>query len=369
MEKIFKFIQKNLFFLILLSIFSGILFARFLGGFEFSVLVCIFAALTMIYPSLVSLDFSKLKDIYKHKNIIIISILLNFVMIPLIGFLVGYLFLRDYPVLFLGLFLLSILPGGGMVVSWAQKTKSDLVVTVGIIVANLLTAVVLVPIFLSFFINTFVGNINTQIGQPKFDNFYQGIQATNHTGGCLISKATNNTLSCSFGNSHSIRAVQIAIPILIIVLIPLGLAFTTQKILKKILQENKFEKSKIIFSGISNIGMFFTLFFLMGMKQNIIIFEKPDLLLKSIIPVIIFYATILSINLFIFKKNKTAETKALIWGNYLRYITLALGFSTSLIYQNQVYSQIIIVIVLSYLVQIPISFWLPNKLSINKTNE
>jgi len=63
--------------------------------------------------------------------------------------------------------------------------------------------------------------------------------------------------------------------------------------------------------------------------------------------------------LFLYKNffNNT-DGKALVWGSYLRYITLALGLGISLIYGNSNLGGMIIIIVLSYFIQIPISFWL-----------
>ena len=62
-----------------------------------------------------------------------------------------------------------------------------------------------------------------------------------------------------------------------------------------------------------------------------------------------------------YKYKKGSDGRAMAWGTYLRYITLALGLAISLIYQNPEYSLAVIVVILAYLIQIPSSFWLAKK--------
>lgn len=107
-------------------------------------------------------------------------------------------------------------------------------------------------------------------------------------------------------------------------------------------------------------------FVLMGIKQNIIIFEQPNLIFSSFIPLIVFYFFSYIISMAVYRYRGGSEGRAMVWGTYLRYITLALGLTTSLIYQNSSYSVMAIIIILSYLIQIPSSFLLIKIL--NKNN-
>ncbi len=339
-----SFVQKNLFWLIIASIGAGLSFVYFLGGINFTPLLCLVAALLMIYPSLVPLDFNKVVEVNKHKKIIFISLLVNFVFSPLLAVLIGGLFLSQTPSLWLGLILLSILPGGGMVTSWAYKSKADMPLTVGIVFANLLTAIVLAPFYLTFAMNKLVVVMEQQT---------DGI--------CAVSKLTSSAVDCLFLNSGSVSPIKIAIPIVFIIVIPLLLAYFTQNFyLKKIGQEG-FNQVKAKFAAFSNLGMLIVLFLLMSIEENKIIFSRPDLIPRAILALAMYYAFNFILAWKLGKKIGRERGRALIWGTYLRYITLALGLAISLVYQDATYSLAIIIVVIAYLIQIPSSFWLANK--------
>jgi len=344
MQNIYTFVQKKLFWLILVAIVSGLMFTKLTGGYDFNPAFCLLAALVMIYPSLVPLDFDKIKEVGNHKKLIALSIVINFIIAPLLATVLGWIFLAHEPVLWLGLILLSILPGGGMVTTWAYKSKADMPLTVGIVFANLLAAVVLAPFYLSLAMNKLGGLI---------------AQASNQS--CALEPITNGAVSCLFSGSGSISPLKIATPILVIIIIPLIMAYFTQKSLKNKYGAEKFQIIKQKFAAFSNLGLIVVLFVLMGIKQNAIIFERPDLIVKALIPLVIFYAISLLISFSLYKYKKGPEGKALAWGTYLRYITMALGLAISLVFQNPDYSLAVIVVILAYLIQIPSSFWLAKK--------
>jgi ACR3 family arsenite efflux pump ArsB len=343
-NKTLAFVQKYLMWLIILSIGSGLAFVYFTGGITFTPLLCLAAALLMIYPSLVPLDFSKVAEVHKHKKIIITSLIVNFIVSPLLAVLIGWLFLAQSPSLWLGLILLSILPGGGMVTTWAYKSKADMPLTVGIVFANLLAAIVLAPFYLTIAMNQLTVLLEQQA-----------------IGSCVVSKATGGALDCLFTGSGSISPAKIAVPILFIIVIPLLLAYFTQVIYQKKFGQDKFNLVKSKFAAFSNFGMLIVLVLLMAIKENKIIFTRPDLIPKALLALIIYYVISLGLAWQLGKVTGEAKGRALVWGTYLRYITLALGLTISLVYQNPAYSLAIIIVVMAYLIQIPSSFWLASK--------
>ena len=62
-------IQRYLFFWVIGAITLGLLQVLYFGGYPFSPLICLLAALVMIYPSLVPLSFGNLKQAVKKYNI------------------------------------------------------------------------------------------------------------------------------------------------------------------------------------------------------------------------------------------------------------------------------------------------------------
>jgi ACR3 family arsenite efflux pump ArsB len=218
--------------------------------------------------------------------------------------------------------------------------------TISVVFVNLLVAIVLVPIYLATAINKLNLLFEQTAGQA-----------------CVAEQVTNGAVNCLFGNSGGVSPLKIALPILFIVIIPLILAYMTQQQLKHKYGQEAFSKIKQQFAAASNLGMLVVLFVLMGIKNNIVIFEHPEYILKAILPLLLFYISNLLISWQLKKMIGGAEGRAMFWGTYLRYVTLALGLSISLVYQNPAYNLAVIVVVMAYLIQIPSSFWLAKKLS------
>lgn len=339
MKTLLNSVQKNLFLWVVASTTAGIFYLLLTGGHKFSPIICIFAALFMIYPSLVPLSFNKLSGAFSNKKIIIASLILNFVVSPLLALTIGNLILPNYPSLQLGLLIISLLPGGGLVTVWAIKSKADLITTIGIVFTNLLAAIVITPFILSWFLT----------------NLSRHALASSNDGKCVASTISNGKFSCAFGNG--ISPLTIAIPLLVIVIFPLLIAFLTQKLLIKIKGEEYFNQIKSLFSSFSNLGLVLILFILLGIENNKIIFEQKDILIKGLIPLLIYYLVNLGIIIGIYKifLYKKPQGTAFVWGSFLRYITLALGISISLGYQNPALISSVIIIVISYFIQIPLS--------------
>jgi len=344
--KALAYVQKHLFLLIVLSIAAGLSVAQFMGGISFTPLLCLLAAVLMIYPSLVPLDFKKIGSVRQHKKLIVVSLVANFIIAPSLAVAIGWIFLANEPALWLGLILLSILPGGGMVTTWAYRSKADMALTVNIVAANLLAAIVLAPFYLSVAMNKLTGQISAQ-----------------SAGSCMVAEATGGVFDCVFGGTASISPVKIAVPIIFIVAIPLALAYLTQRhYLKKVGQEG-LETIKAKYASFSNLGLLVVLFLLMSIKQNQVIFSRPDLIPRAVLALAAFYGASLLLSWLMGKAVGGERGRSLVWGTYLRYITLALGLAISIVYQDPAYSLTIIIAVMAYLIQIPSSFWLANKLN------
>ncbi len=333
-------IQKYLFFWITGAIFLGLVVVYFFGGFKFTPVICLIAAIVMIYPSFVPLTFDKLPAAMKNYPIIIASVVINFVVFPFFAYYIGGIFLEQEPVLRLGLILLALLPGGGMVTTWAMKSHADMPMTIGIVITNLLIAIIAVPFGMSFFMNHFA-----------LDEAPVASDAM-----CVIEQTTGGIASCDFGG-EGVSPMKIALPIFVIVVIPLIVAYITQKIIIKRKGREHFDKNKKNFGEFSNFGLLIVLFILMSLENNSVIFDNPGMLIDIFIPLVLFYAVGLIVILFFYRMLHNKDIgKAFVWGSYLRYITLALGIAISLVFQDERLAVITTVIVLSYFIQIPSSF-------------
>jgi ACR3 family arsenite transporter len=337
-------VQKRLFFFILFSIAGGLGFGYFSGGLPFSPFLCLLAALIMIYPSLVPLPFHRLRVGFSAYREIGISLFVNFVVSPALAYALGALFLADHPTLRVGLLLLSLLPGGGMATTWALRSRADMPASVGIILVNLFVSIFAVSLLLPVAMDRLVPASSV----PVVDETV-----------CVFEETTGGALSCGLGGADGLGMFSLALPMFVIVIVPLLLAYVTRMIIVRRNGVEYLESVKGRFGSASNLGLVVILFLLMALESNQALVEHPALLLRVAFPVLFFYAGLLSVSLIVAgRTRRTPRGKALVWGSFLRYITLALGLAVSLVYQDPVYALAILPVALAYFVQIPASFWL-----------
>ncbi len=344
-------IQKYLFVWIIVAVAGGLLVVKVFGGYSFTPLICFLAALIMIYPSLIPLNFDKLKNSLRNYRLILFSLAANFILAPVAAFLIGLFFLKENPELRAGLMLLAVFPGGGMMTTWAHRSRSHMPTAVSVIFFNLLAAVFIAPFILSFTFSYLFGDSFSSISEEET---------------CFLENITDQTASCALGKGGKITAGQIAWPMFFILVIPLLAAYLTQKLIKKKKGMEYFEKTKMLFGSFSNWGLVIVLFFLMALNSNDYLFKNPYVVAIAFGPVALFYGLMLFAAIMAYLFYGESRGRALSWGIFLRYITLSLGFSTSLIYQNSALAMVIVPVVLSYFIQMPLSFWL-NKYLLNNS--
>lgn len=336
-------VRSRLFFWILGSMAAGLLFGHVTGGFAFSPLLCVVAALVMIYPSLVPLPFDRLRSGFSAYREIGHSLLVNFVVSPALAWGLGAFFLSDHPELRIGLLLLSLLPGGGMATTWALRSRADMPASVGIILANLAVSILAVSLVLPVAMDRLVAS--TPVPTPP------------DAAVCVFEETTGGALSCGIGDGGAGGIMTLSLPMLVIVLVPLLLAYVTRRLLIRRKGAEYFESVKERFGQGSNLGLVVVLFSLMALESNRVLFERPGLLVRAVVPVALFYIVLLAASLLIAGRGRrTPRGKALVWGSFLRYITLALGLAVSLVFRDPAYALSVLPVALAYFIQIPLSF-------------
>src|SRR5690625_6988573 len=82
--------------------------------------------------------------------------IINFIIIPLIAYGLGYIFLQNQPMLFAGLALAALLPTSGMTISWTSISKGNVPGAVKLTVLGLLLGAILAPFYLLGLVCQFV---------------------------------------------------------------------------------------------------------------------------------------------------------------------------------------------------------------------
>jgi ACR3 family arsenite efflux pump ArsB len=114
--------------IIFIGIILGLIINYLTGGLPFTTAICLAAALFIILPALLKIDFTKIKIVLKNKKkFIFISMVVNFLLWPAVAFALRWLIFRGQnPEILFGLLILSIIPGGGLLTSYMRLTKADL---------------------------------------------------------------------------------------------------------------------------------------------------------------------------------------------------------------------------------------------------
>lgn len=108
----------------------------------------------MIYPTVTKVPFDALRHSALEGRPALLSIVLNYLINPLLLFLVGWLFLKSHPDLWTGLILLGIAPCIGMVLVWADLGGADNALSVSLMAWNSLIQIISVPVWISLLIGT-----------------------------------------------------------------------------------------------------------------------------------------------------------------------------------------------------------------------
>ena len=305
--------------IVVLGAVLGFTYGYYENGFIFDSNICLFAGLTLIMPSLFNVKFKDVRLLWQYKTVIIKSILVNYLLMPGLALAIG-LMTGDFGIA-AGLFLLSVLSGGGMVMHWIKKSNADaslgfLLLSINLVFVSL--SLLLLHIFGIFTAEYFETSYSDEINMSNF--------------------------------------AQAVIVLLIIVPFIASRVVLFIKPLVSLIETYR--------SVISNISIFVILFYLFGLQNSQLLFEiydfEPELIYISFFAVFVFYLLILILSKLIYNLD-SAQQKAAFWHSVTRYITLALVIST--FSTNTFGVSMILPIMFAYIIQIPYAILIEKKIA------